>query len=670
MTESTEGYKLELKDVVLEVVNEDLSSRDKYMRLLNGVSTTFESRKVAAVMGASGSGKTTLMSLIAGRLPSSSKSQGFVLFRGEERDPKKWLSQMAYLEQDDCVVPNQTVSEYIHFSIGCRTTKKQRGGRAVGEVVSDVMRRLHIDGLKDTTMTAISGGERKRVMIAVEFGVGPDVLLLDEATSGLDSHLALDLVQMVKSYAMENNKIVIMTIHQPGPGLFDMLDSLLFLYKGSTIYTGPIRECEAFFSSKGIHRVGKLSESEFLFELFSKDSFMPEIKEYKQAIEQMADSAFQEGVRRSENKPMRCRNDPLTKPSFSLSKALRITGRQWVLEWRSWGVLKGRIVEALILAFYICLAYPITITSPEHQPLIGHFALDVNEKDVSESAYKWFIRTLKARIGDESLAPNVDETIKWGMYSFLMILSLISPTALLDDVSFIGRETAKGTYGASTLYFSMWIMELPLIMLRCLMYFGFASISGITDGNTPTLIAYVTIGSFLATLFNMMIRSITSTRAMRVLMLVPNVVFMIFLEPTALYLITKLMEAPEAGSLGYLRYLKYPMIVLWPHCFFQGFMKACFLERVLYPAEPNESFTAIYKAVIGCLVNSAYNTMSNEYNKRVFYESQTRFLVDLDYPKHLLLVCAALSLVVLVLLSIWSLGRRFSPSLRLKLSAQ
>lgn len=118
-----EKYSLEINDAVLEVVSQNERATEKYIRLINGVSAKFESGKVSVVMGASGSSKTTLISLIAGRVDPRSRTYGSILLNGRPRDPKTWLSKVVYLEQDDCIVPLQTVEEYINFSVRCRINK-------------------------------------------------------------------------------------------------------------------------------------------------------------------------------------------------------------------------------------------------------------------------------------------------------------------------------------------------------------------------------------------------------------------------------------------------------------------------------------------------------------------------------------------------------------------
>jgi len=85
--------------------------------------------------------------------------------------------------------------------------------KKIDALIVDAMDNLRISQLADVELSAISGSERKRVMITIEFVMSVDILILDEPTSGLDSNLSLQLIRMFKEYARMKNKIVIMTIH-------------------------------------------------------------------------------------------------------------------------------------------------------------------------------------------------------------------------------------------------------------------------------------------------------------------------------------------------------------------------------------------------------------------------------------------------------------------------
>lgn len=84
----------------------------------------------------------------------------------------------------------------------------------------------------------VSGGEKKRICIAVEMITKPSLLVLDEPTSGLDSHKASSVVKVLRKLAKEGCTIIF-TIHQPSYLLYSMLSNLILLDKGHTIYQGP-----------------------------------------------------------------------------------------------------------------------------------------------------------------------------------------------------------------------------------------------------------------------------------------------------------------------------------------------------------------------------------------------------------------------------------------------
>lgn len=101
------------------------------------------------------------------------------------------------------------------------------------------------------TKRGISGGEKKRLCIAVEMVSRPSMLVLDEPTSGLDSHKAGSVVKVLRRLA-DSGCTIIFTIHQPSYLLYSMLTDLLLLDKGVTIYQGNAQAIDKYISSLGI----------------------------------------------------------------------------------------------------------------------------------------------------------------------------------------------------------------------------------------------------------------------------------------------------------------------------------------------------------------------------------------------------------------------------------
>mmetsp|Transcript_43378 Transcript_43378/g.137121 ORF Transcript_43378/g.137121 Transcript_43378/m.137121 type:complete len:181 (+) Transcript_43378:47-589(+) len=153
--------------------------------ILHGVSGVVQAGKVMAIMGASGSGKTTLLQILAGQ---RQQSEGAVRINGEDmnRAMKRYLGMVP---QEDVLLPTVTVEEAISFSAAIRmpsNVSEEERKQLVEQQVADLgLQSIRSSRIGDPRRRkGISGGEKKRVSIAMEMVHRPRVLLLDEPTSG------------------------------------------------------------------------------------------------------------------------------------------------------------------------------------------------------------------------------------------------------------------------------------------------------------------------------------------------------------------------------------------------------------------------------------------------------------------------------------------------------
>lgn len=122
-----------------------------------------------------------------------------------------------------------------------RTTKS-----ALNENVNRVTSALGMTKFLDTRISFLSGGERKKVALAVQLLNNPSILFCDEMTTGLDSYSAAHIVNTLKGIA-RTGKIVICTIHQPASGVFGKFDEVVLLSNGRLAYQGPVSAVNQLF---------------------------------------------------------------------------------------------------------------------------------------------------------------------------------------------------------------------------------------------------------------------------------------------------------------------------------------------------------------------------------------------------------------------------------------
>ncbi|MGI4757606.1 MAG: FHA domain-containing protein [Janthinobacterium lividum] len=213
-------------------------------RLLDPISLTVYPSEMVALMGPAGAGKTTFLKALNGYTPPA---QGRVLFNGVDlyQSFDLYRQQMGYVPQDDIVHSQLTVREALYFSTKLRTDLHD------GEIekrIDNILEELGIRDKKDTLIGSpekkvLSGGQRKRVNIAMELITDTPVLFLDEPTSGLSSYDAEGVIDLLQRLAREG-KTIITTIHQPSIAVYRKFDNLIMISRdrggcGSLAFFGP-----------------------------------------------------------------------------------------------------------------------------------------------------------------------------------------------------------------------------------------------------------------------------------------------------------------------------------------------------------------------------------------------------------------------------------------------
>ena len=205
-------------------------------RILSGISLALHAGEMCALIGPSGAGKSTLIKLLLGLLDPD---EGSVTMGS---GPVESLATVGYVPQDDALHRNLTVQAELRYAAELRMPAARAEERAA--VVARALRKVGLEDRADLRIRKLSGGQRKRVAVALELLTSPPLLILDEPTSGLDPGLEARTMALLAEVAAAG-RIVLVATHAMGS--LDGADALCVLVGGHVAYFGPPRAALAYF---------------------------------------------------------------------------------------------------------------------------------------------------------------------------------------------------------------------------------------------------------------------------------------------------------------------------------------------------------------------------------------------------------------------------------------
>ncbi len=212
--------------------------------------------KLIGIMGASGAGKTTLLNILAG-LEKPSKGQIKINGFDIHTEKRKVEGVIGYVSQDDLLIEELTVYQNLYYN--ARLCFANLNETEIDFRVMKVLEDLGLDQRKDLKVGSvldkkISGGQRKRLNIALELVRQPAILFLDEPTSGLSSRDSENVIDLLKELSLKG-KLIFVVIHQPSSDIYKMFDKMLIMDTGGypAFYGNPV-EAVTYFK-KATHQV-------------------------------------------------------------------------------------------------------------------------------------------------------------------------------------------------------------------------------------------------------------------------------------------------------------------------------------------------------------------------------------------------------------------------------
>lgn len=272
---------ISLDKYALEIRKQQLPwQRPVSLQILRPITAQFPPGQLNVIMGPSGSGKTSLLNSIAQRLHGSMDTQyrvsGQMLYNGAVPSDNVVRSVTSFVTQDDdALMPSLTVRESLRFAAGLRLptwmSREEKNHRAE-EILYKMGLKECADNLVGSELIkGISGGEKRRVTIAIQILTDPKVLLLDEPTSGLDAFTAMSIMEVLQGLASEG-RTLIMTIHQSRSDLFSHFSQVLLLARGGyPVYAGEGQQMLPYFAALGHECPKTTNPADFVLDLITVD---------------------------------------------------------------------------------------------------------------------------------------------------------------------------------------------------------------------------------------------------------------------------------------------------------------------------------------------------------------------------------------------------------------
>ncbi len=240
---------------------------------VNNVSLALNKGEMMAIMGPSGCGKTTLLKILMGEIALDTGK-----IEIDNRSFSFYQQYLGYVPQDDLLFPNLSVYANLYYYFRLRMPQI-KDKFEINNRISNILKELGLYEYRkmkvgDPSNKKLSGGQRKRLNIALELICNPMLIILDEPTSGLSSKDSEKIIEVLTNLK-EHGKIIIVSIHQPNASLLQKFDKLLLLDKGGVqVYFGSTKEVFDYFTEElqivndnSLYQKKRLLEPEFIFDI-------------------------------------------------------------------------------------------------------------------------------------------------------------------------------------------------------------------------------------------------------------------------------------------------------------------------------------------------------------------------------------------------------------------
>ena len=228
--------------LTLNSVTSQVRVKGDELTLIEDLTAEFYKGQLIAIVGPSGCGKTSFIKTIAGLNETTS---GQILWNNQDLEEKDFEpNELGYVPQFSIACEELTVYENVSYAARLRT--KRQGN--LDEYLEEILTQTGLLELSDKPVKVLSGGQKRRLSLAIELTANPDILLCDEVTSGLDINSERQIVELLKSLATEQNRLILSVTHSLEN--IEAYDAIVVLYDGVLVYHGHPNTILPYFNAR------------------------------------------------------------------------------------------------------------------------------------------------------------------------------------------------------------------------------------------------------------------------------------------------------------------------------------------------------------------------------------------------------------------------------------
>lgn len=238
-------------------------------QILKGLTGVFKAAELTAIMGPSGAGKSSLLNILTGfqqgQLTGTVK---YISSKGKQ-NCNMYKKHSCYIQQMDNLYGLFTVQESMmiatYLKIGSNATKIFRQ-----ILIDNILETLTLSKVKNTKVDQLSGGQKKRLSIALELIDNPPIMFLDEPTTGLDSLSSLQCIFALQTLA-KSGRTIICTIHQPSAAIYQMFDYIYLVVDGQCMYAGTPDNTVSYLAQRGFQCPQYHNPADYMLEVANRE---------------------------------------------------------------------------------------------------------------------------------------------------------------------------------------------------------------------------------------------------------------------------------------------------------------------------------------------------------------------------------------------------------------